>query len=146
MLQQKKSRVLLNALLVLSFLSFFVTNIHAEDPSNVVYSLSKNAIANLNNGIKSENLGLRKSSIQLVGKRVVSECAETLVEQFNKEENPELRILIVRSLYIIGNEDYLEKIYKLASTDADSNVRKMGSAIHSMMQVNNSMTVVDISK
>ena len=70
MLQQKKSKTLLNVVFLLSFLTMFVSNIKAEDPSNVVYSLNKNAIANLNNGIKSENYGLRKSSIQMVGKSI----------------------------------------------------------------------------
>ena len=62
--------------------------------------------------IKSDNNGLRKSGIYLAGKHSVSEVSETLVEQLDVETDPSLRILIIRVLYIIDNDRYIDEIYK----------------------------------
>lgn len=123
--------------LVLSISSF------AQNDNSVVLKLSDSDLANLKTGIVSENLGLRKSSIELVCKYSIKEVAETLLDQLKKEDNSEIRILLVRALYVIGDEKYLSDIYNVAHQDTDSKVRKMASAIYLMMNVKKNLTLAE---
>lgn len=121
------------------------SKLSAQEPSNVIFVLSENAIANLNTAIKSENPGLRKSAIYLVGKHSIEEVSETLLEQLELEENPSIRILITRVLYIIGNEECMSNIYKLASKDNNLKVRKMATAIYEAMRLEKSINIADVN-
>ena len=116
-------------------------SIFAQKENSVVLKLSDNDLGNLKTGIVSENLGLRKSSIELASKYSIKEAAVTLLDQLKKEDNPEIRILLVRALYVIGDEKYLSDIYDVAHQDTDLKVRKMASAIYLMMNVKKNLTL-----
>jgi HEAT repeat protein len=118
----------------------------AQTKPSVVVKLNDNAISNLNQAIVSENYGLRKSAIYLVGKYSLYESSDYLLTQLKKEKDPSLRILIMRVLYIIGDEEFMDDIYKIASTDENRKVRKMGKAIYSMIQLNKSESVADLNR
>lgn len=117
---------------------FAVTVNHAQEERNVVLTLGNDAIGNLKNAITSENPGLRKSGIYLAGKHTVKEVASTLLEQLNNESDPELKILIIRVLYIIDENEYMNEIHQLALNEENDKVRQMASAIYSVMQINSS--------
>ncbi|MCP5062240.1 MAG: hypothetical protein GY936_07245 [Ignavibacteriae bacterium] len=142
--QQKFNRfatIILSTIVVLVLSS----KLMAQEPSNIIFTLSENALANLNTAIKSDNPGLRKSAIYLVGKHSIEEASETLLEQLELEKSPSLRILITRVLYIIGSDECMSNIYKLASNDNNLKVRKMATAIYEAMRLEKSINIADIS-
>ncbi|MDX1700160.1 MAG: hypothetical protein R3250_06045, partial [Melioribacteraceae bacterium] len=90
-----------------------------------------------------ENPGLRKSGIYLSGKNYVTEVTETLAEQLKVETDPNLRILIMRVLYITGENKFMNDIQEVALFDNNSRVRKMADALYSVMQVEYSLNIAD---
>ena len=87
----------------------------------------KYALDNLLAGIKSENEGVRKSSIYFAGKYKISEAEQALIEQLKIEPNPNTRTLIAFVLYELGSEEGLAEVQKLAHSDIDQNVRRMST-------------------
>ena len=147
MLIEKRYRNLKSILLIIVISLFFISNNYAQGKKTIVIkSLSDNAIGNLVNAIQSDNIALRRSGIYFSGKYGIEEVAESLLQQLKREQEPSLRILIVRVLYIIGNDKYLNDIYNIASYDKNSRVKKMASAIYSLMQIENSYDVVENTK
>lgn len=143
----KKSFTQSKLYVVLLFFVIFASSITvAQTNPSVVVRLDDNAISNLNQAIVSENYGLRKSAIYLVGKYSLYESSDYLLDQLKKEKDPPLRILIMRVLYILGDEEFMDDIYKIASTDENRKVRKMGKAIYSMIQLNKSESVADLNR
>ena len=141
--QIQNNTVTLNKILaVLIFLSSIMV---AQDSGKII-EFDKNAIANLKTAITSDNPGLRKSGIYFAGKYAANEVGETLIEQLKVEKDPELRILLVRVLYIIDDQKFMDQIKDLALTDTDLKVRRMASAVYSAMSIKNSPQVVDAIK
>ena len=85
----------------------------------------KYALDNLLAGIKSENDGVRRSSIYFAGKYKIAEAEQALIEQLKNEPNPETRTLIAFVLYELGSEEGLVEVKKLARSDVDPQVRRM---------------------
>ena len=139
----KKSRSAANiSFLIVAFLISF-SSVFAQESKTVVLNLDENAYANLKTAIQSENPGLRKSGIYYAGKYSVNEVSETLLEQLKDETDPSLRILILRVLYILEDDKFTDDIYEVALNDEDTKVRKMASAIYSVMQVENSVNLAN---
>ena len=145
MLNQQNFKRITAIFLLTIFVLLLSSKLIAQEPSNVIFALSENALANLNTAIKSENPGLRKSAIYLVGKHSIEEVSETLLEQLELEKNPSIRILITRVLYIIGNHECMSNIYKLASKDNNPKVRRMATAIYEAMRLEKSINIADIN-
>ena len=138
-------RKVINSFTVLLFIFLmisFTTNLFAQGKK---VSLSDNAIENIKNGIKSDNPGLRNSAINIVGKFQVNESAENLVKQLKVESRSQNRIAIVKSLYLLGDEDYMAEIRLVSQTDPDLNVREFASAVHTLMGVERSLAVSSIN-
>ena len=142
MLQSNKQSSVVVVLSILFLFLFSNISINAQE-NNRIIELNKNAIGNLKNAIQSDNAGLRKSGIYFAGKYGASELSELLLEQLKIEDRPELRILIVRVLFIIDDQKYINNIYDLAISDTHPKVRKMASAIYSVMNINNSESIVE---
>ncbi len=144
MLHRKKSIIVVASeiLLILFLLS---VNMFAQETKNVIFSLNDESIGNIKNAIQSNNPGLRKSGIYFAGKYAVEEVSETLLDQLKKEEDPSLRVLIVRVLYINGNYEYMDEIYKVALNDKNIAVRQMASAIYDVMRTERSVQVADVN-
>ncbi|MDX1702430.1 MAG: HEAT repeat domain-containing protein [Melioribacteraceae bacterium] len=139
----KKSRSAANiSFLIVAFLISF-SSVFAQESKTVVLNLDENAYANLKTAIQSENPGLRKSGIYYAGKYSVNEVSETLLAQLKDETDPSLRILILRVLYILEDDKFTDDIYEVALNDEDTKVRKMASAIYSVMQVENSVNLAN---
>lgn len=143
MLQNSKFNYFISGIILVLFLMNSGNSIIAQKSKDVIVSINENSIGNLKNAIKSENPGLRKSGIYFAGKHSVKEVSETLLDQLNVEKDPSLRVLIIRVLYIIENDKFLDEIYYLAMNDENVRVRKMASAIYEAMQINNSLNIVE---
>ena len=143
MLQNSKFNYFISGIILVLFLMNSGNSIIAQKSKDVIVSINENSIGNLKNAIKSENPGLRKSGIYFAGKHSVKEVSETLLDQLNVEKDPSLRVLIIRVLYIIENNKFLDEIYYLALNDENVRVRKMASAIYEAMQINNSLNIVE---
>ena len=129
-----KLEVLLKTKLVLSLLSLlFVINLgqtiaqpnSIKDITNIKY-----AFDNLLEGIKSDNDGVKRSSIYFIGYYKITEAEEALIEQLKKEQNPSNRILIALVLYELGSELGLLAVKNLASNDDNQKVKKMSTHIY----------------
>jgi len=146
MLHEYSFKKMTVVLFVVGSLIIFSTTNKAQGTNNADFNLSKNAIANLNMGIESDNVGLRKNAVYFAGIYLVQETGEILVKQLRKEENSNLRILITKTLYLIGNDKYSEVINEVAENDSDPKVRKFASSIYSVIQLEKSMKVANINK
>ena len=82
-------------------------------------NVTVNSVETLKQGIKSDNPGLRKSSIYMAGLYKIDEAVATLTEQLEKEKNPGIRILIALSLYNIGNSHGMDAVKDLSVNDND---------------------------
>ena len=139
---QKLSLTLTKVAIVLILLSSIVV---AQESGKII-DLDNKAIANLKTAIKSDNPGLRKSGIYFSGKYSVTEVSETLVEQLEIEENPDLRVLLVRVLYIIDDQKFMDQIYQVALNDSDLRVKRIAGSIYSAININYSERFVDTNK
>ncbi len=129
-----KLEALLKTKLVLSLLSLlFATTLgQTIAQPNPIKEITdhKYALANLLDGINSENDGVKRSSIYYVGYYRIVEAEEGLLEQLRKEQNPSNRILIALVLYKLGGDDGLLEVKKLASNDENQKVRRMSAHIY----------------
>ncbi len=134
-----------SAAYLFALLLFFVATqlIRAQSSQNVIVSISENSLGDLRSAIKSENYGLRKSGIYLAGKHSVSQVSQTLLEQLKVEENPNLRILIIRVLYIIDDTKFADAISNIALHDENSRVRNMASSIYSVIKINGFQNIAE---
>jgi hypothetical protein len=69
-----------------------------------------NYVGNLQNGINSENLGLKINAIQYTGIYQIAENEALLIQKYKEEKNPNIKTLIAISLFMIGNSEALQKI------------------------------------
>ncbi len=95
--------------------------------SNLVFS--KTAIDNLEMGIKSDNPGLKKSSIYFAGKYAVTDLVESLIEELDDADDAAMKYLISVSLYKIGEATGMAKVKELSRKDGNAKVEKLAKAI-----------------
>ena len=129
-----KLEILSRTKLVIASLSLlFVATageITAQNNSIKEITNNKYALDNLLDGIKSDNDGVKRSSIYFVGKYRITEAEEVLIEQLKEEQNPGNRILIALVLYELGSEEGLLAVKKLADNDDNQKVRRMSTHIY----------------
>lgn len=116
--------VLIGGMLMVSTLAY------AKNDPFELNRMNKNAVENLKTGIKSENTGLKKSSIYFAGLYRVSETVPALTEQMKKESDPKTRILIALVLYKIGDERSIDLVKEMAAKDSNPEVRRMCTCIY----------------
>jgi HEAT repeat protein len=104
---------------------FPVSFILAQNNSIKEVTSHKYALDNLLAGIKSDNEGVRRSSIYYTGKYKIAEAELALIEQLKIESNPSTRTLIAFVLYKLGSEEGLGEVKKIARSDVDPKVRRM---------------------
>lgn len=93
-------------------------------------NINEYSIESLNEGIQSDNPGLRKSSIYMAGLYKINESVNTLVNQLEREKNPSTRVLIALSLYNIGNPKGMEAVKKLSAKDNDKEVKRLSTVLY----------------
>jgi HEAT repeat protein len=119
----------LTILLVLSVLVLADTAGVKAQSSNYK-NVTQNSIETLKHGIKSENLGVRRSSIYMAGLYKINEVVDVLVEQLQKEKDPSTRVLIALSLYNIGNPKGMEAVRDISQIDPNTRVKRMSTALY----------------
>jgi HEAT repeat protein len=107
---------------------------------------NKYALQNLVAGIKSDNTGVKRSSIYLAGKYKIAESENALISQLKVEKDPSTRILIALVLYEMGSDNALLEIKKLSQTDKDLKVRRMATHIYNEFLINDSDRTASLSK
>lgn len=125
-----KTTMTLLAAAVIVLTAAFASTAHAQVSEDAITEQYKFAFENLAEGITSDNYGVRRSSIYFAGEYKLQKAVEPLVEQLEREEDPQLRILIGLSLYQIGASDGMEKVQELANNDKNDKVRAMFSQIY----------------
>jgi HEAT repeat protein len=116
--------VLMGGMLMVSTLAYAKT-----DPNDLDRK-TKNAVENLKVGIKSDNCGLKRSSIYYAGYYRFTETIPALTEQIKKETDPRTRILIALVLYKIGDEKSIDLVKEMAAKDINPEVRRMCTCIY----------------
>jgi HEAT repeat protein len=121
-----KSVTTLVVLLVITLMS--AADLYAQ--SSKYENITVNSLETLKQGIRSDNPGLRKSSIYMAGLYKIDEAVETLMEQLDKEKNPGIRVLIALSLYNIGNRNGMDAVKDLSVNDSDKEVKRMSTVLY----------------
>jgi HEAT repeat protein len=84
---------------------------------------------------------LRRSAIYLAGFYSLDEAVPALVNQLEKEENPEVKILISIVLFRIDDPRGMEAVEKLYKNDDNARVKSMSKAV--LDEYKNKFTVVE---
>lgn len=103
--------------------------------------LTECAVNNLLVGIKSDNDGLRRSSIYMAGKYKIEKMVNVLSEMLEAENDANTRILIALSLYQIGSENVLPAVRKASLNDKDVKVKKICTEIYNALIQNNYLSI-----
>ena len=82
-----------------------ITNLTGQENEIV---LSENSVATIAMGIHSENTGLKKSSISMVGRYKLKQVCPILIEQFADESEMDYKMLIAEIVYDVGCADAIE--------------------------------------
>ena len=101
-------------------------------------------IGNLLTGIKSENLGLRKSAIYLAGFYGVSETVPALIDQLKKEENADVKVLTALVLFRLDDPKGIDAIENLYKNDENARVKRMSKAI--LDEFKNKLMAIEVSE
>ena len=67
-------------------------------------------VGNLQNGINSDNPGLKINAIQFTGIYQITENSSLLVSKYKEEKDPNIKNLIAISLFMLENSEGLAKI------------------------------------
>ena len=118
---------------------------NAQEITSNSVNLTNDVIGNINNGIMSDNPGLRKSATQLAGKYQIHKLSESLLNQIKNEESNSVKIEIIKSLYMIGNDEFFDDIFMVASKDDDLEVREFATSVCSLMRLEKSISVTEIN-
>lgn len=94
------------------------------------FTQHKYAYENLSAAIKSDNIGVREDAIYLVGKYKLIDFEQDLISQIEREENPDIKVLIGLALYRIESEKGMKKLLELSMRDRNDRVRRMSTAIY----------------
>ncbi|MBU0473569.1 MAG: hypothetical protein KKF62_05355 [Bacteroidetes bacterium] len=86
-------------------------------------------VKNLENGINSKNLGLKRSAIYLAGKYEVVEVVPELIKQFKENAESNIRYLIAIVLYKISDQNGLRFLNNIAKYENDPKVKNVISII-----------------
>ena len=116
---------------IVSFI-FLTGNITSQDKPNFYPSskFTQNQIESLIVGAKSNNFGLRKSAIFLIGQyRVKDACSELLI-QFEECNDEMLKILIAQSIYKIGCPLTIEQFKGLAEIEDSFKVKNFCAILY----------------
>jgi len=136
---------LLSVVLIFTML-VSTTSLNAQMTSISSITTNKYALKNLTAGIKSDNEGVKRSSIYFAGKYRIAEVESALIEQLGKEKNPSTRILIALVLFEMGSVDGLLEVRKLSKEDIDPKARHMSTYIYNEYLINDPDKSVSFNK
>ena len=126
-----------SGLIAAAVLSAFLANCASANSNANEKKLSDATVKSINMGIKSDISGVKKHAIEFAGLYLVDQSASTLISQFKVENDPEVRILILKALYLINHDEYMDAIKDLAHNDNDENVREYAQKLYPVIQAEN---------
>ena len=89
-------------------------------------------IANLEEGVQSENLGLKVSSAYYLGEKRSKDSVIPLMKILKGDENPEARIIAALSLFKIGDEQGMFAVKRAIKFDDSPRVAKICNIFYTM--------------
>jgi hypothetical protein len=106
-------------LVAIILVALFSSNVFAKPLGSQAEEFNRvvKFIKNLAVGIESENTGLKECCIYFAGYYGYKELGDVLVKQLKKEQNPDTRVLILLSLYRIGDKESIEAAKQLVKYD-----------------------------
>jgi HEAT repeat protein len=145
--QLSVSATILVATLFLLMNTVSFAQVNSEEMTSIKeLSGNKFALQNLVASIKSDNPGVKRSSIYLAGKYRIAESEDALIDQLKIEKDPSTRILIALVLYEMGSDKGLPEIRKLSQADNNLKVRRMATQIYNEYLINDSERTASLSK
>lgn len=134
-------------LTTLSFFFLISAITFAAKPEEFKCKNKELAIKNLIVGIKSENTGLMKSSVYFAGKYQLKETVPALIERLKCANDPNCKVLIALSLYMIGEEEGITAIQQIITENDNAYVKHMLNAICNEYSINkNEAKIASVSK
>jgi hypothetical protein len=97
-----------------------------------------NMINNLEEGLKSENEGLRRSSIYLSAYYQIKELVNPLAENLEKVTDSKERVLLLLALYKIGGDDSYRIIQEYVMNGNDIEASRLAKSILNEFAANSS--------
>jgi HEAT repeat protein len=125
-----KRNLNLTAALLMGGMLLVASTGNARNDPNKLSMKNKQAVENLKNGIKSDNNGLKRSSIYYAGFYRMTETVPALTEILKKESDPKTRILIALVLYKIGDGKGIDLVKEMSEKDSNKEVRRMCTCIY----------------
>ena len=90
--------------IILIVTGLFIISITVTAQENEII-LSENSVKSLANGIHSENIGLKKSAISMVGRYKLRQVCPILIKQFASETELGYKLMIAEMIYDVGCPD-----------------------------------------
>ncbi len=151
LLKSLKSVALITIGLMLFASSAYSQSLNKKETVKHVYAskftdrqLTEQEVGNLLTGIRSDNLGLRRSAIYLSGLYGVTETVPALIEQLKKEENADVKVLTALVLYRLEDPKGIEAVEELYRKDDNIRVKRMSKAI--LDEFKNLLAVTELSE
>ena len=101
------------AILVAAIMFFSVAALTGQEREII---LSENSVKSLSNGINSENVGLKKSAISMVGRYKLRQVCPILIQQFANETDLGYKLMIAEMIYDVGCPDAISN-FQIALKD-----------------------------
>lgn len=115
----------------LTLIALVVLLVASNNFAQAKEKLTDNQLQTLITGIKSDNPGLKRSSIFFAGYYKLTETVDVLKDEMLNAENPDIQILAALALYEIGDDNVIVDLNMLAKNkDEDYKVRRMAQAIY----------------
>ena len=118
-----------NFITSLLFLLFISNGLMAQEANE---TNDEAVIANLEEGVQSENLGLKVSSAYYLGEKRSKDSVIPLMKILKGDENPEARIIAALSLFKIGDEQGMFAVKRAIKFDDSPRVAKMCNIFYTM--------------
>jgi len=114
-------------------LLIFIATINSPDVSarpKIKAKITDNTIASLVEGLNSENIGLRSSSVYMIGELQLSSAVIPLLRILHQDENEEMRIAAALALYKIGSPIAIHAVKQSIRFDDSERVSKLCASFY----------------
>ncbi|MFI5237494.1 MAG: HEAT repeat domain-containing protein [Ignavibacteriales bacterium] len=112
-------------LMAVLFVAFLSDVSYAGGNQNEKVISSQSTVSSLLNGLHSENLGLKTSSVFMIGELQISEAIIPLMKILRDDENVEARISAALALYKIGSPMSINAVKQSIKFDESERVSKL---------------------
>ena len=107
-MKQKTQKIV--AVLTVLLMVIFASQSFSQVREHVSASEYAKYVGNLQNGINSDNVGLKINAIQFTGIYQITENSSLLIKKYKEEKDPNIKNIIAISLYMLGDSEALAKI------------------------------------